>query len=74
MYLFKKQDGKIGVEGDEDQALEETQYAIFFSSPKEPGQCQGLCTTFVLSKHKIKKQKNQDEVRNFSTKKTLSPG
>lgn len=38
----KKQDSKIGMETHEDQALEETQYTIFFSSPKEPGQCQGL--------------------------------
>lgn len=49
---------------------------LFFPSPKEPGKCQGLwILPFpVLSKHKIKKQKNQGEVRNFSTKKMSSPG
>lgn len=77
MYLcLKKQDNKIGMERDEDQALE-TQYTIFFSSPKEPGQCQGLwllqlsCFQDIKSK---KKKRKQDEVRNFFTKNTLSPG
>lgn len=56
---------------DADQALQETQYTIFSSPKTEPGQHRGVW----LSQHKKqKKKKVRDEVRNCSTKKTLSPG
>lgn len=57
------------METDEGQAPEETQYAVVFL-PQRAWTMSGFVafTTFMLSKHKITKQENQDEVRNFSTK------
>lgn len=69
----KKQDDKVEVGRDADQALQETQYTIFSSPKTEPGQHQGLW----LSQHKKREKKKKevrDEVRNCSTKKTSSPG
>lgn len=49
---------------------------LFFFPPSKSLDNVKVCGfyNFVLSKHNNKKQTNQDEVRNFSTKKMLSPG